>query len=234
MKLKFITEQYDDVLVEQHLDEATGKKNTYLSGIFLQSAIKNKNGRIYPEEVMDREVGRYIKEYVNTNRACGELNHPQTVQIDPKNICHRIVEMTKDGTNWIGRSIITNTPNGEIVKGLIESGVQLGVSSRGLGTLKMNTQGINEVQEDFRLACGADVVFDPSGPDCFVNGIMEGVEFWYDNAGRLIEEKVEIKSTEQIAEEARQEIERLAEAKRLDEQNKLKVFEQYLAKLAVQ
>lgn len=216
--MKLITELNEDVeiLTEATLEEgANGKKNMYIKGIFLQSSIKNRNGRIYPEEIMDNEVGRYIKEQVSKNRAVGELNHPQGPQINPERISHKIVELTKDGTNWMGKAMITSTPMGDVARGLIESGVQLGVSSRGMGTLKMNKQGINEVQSDFKLATAADIVFDPSAPDAFVNGIMEGVE-WVWKGNELVAEKVE------------DIIERETKSRALNEQKKLYLFAKFL------
>lgn len=221
--MKLITELNEDVEIisEASLEEgADGKKNMYIKGVFLQSAIKNRNGRIYPEEIMDREVGRYIKEQVTKNRAVGELNHPQGPQINPERISHKIVELTKDGTNWVGKAMLTSTPCGNIAKGLIESGVQLGVSSRGMGTLKMNKQGINEVQNDFKLATAADIVFDPSAPDAFVNGIMEGVEFWYDDTGVL--------HKQELAEQAKKSIEEAIRSRQLNEAKKLKAFMNYM------
>lgn len=219
--MKLITELNEDVeiLTEATLEEGSGgKKNLYIKGVFLQSAIKNRNGRMYPEEIMDKEVGRYIKEQVGKNRAVGELNHPQGPQINPERISHKIVELTKDGTNWVGKAMITSTPCGDVAKGLIESGVQLGVSSRGMGTLKMNKQGINEVQQDFKLATAADIVFDPSAPDAFVNGIMEGVE-WVWKGNELIAERVE------------DIIERETKSRQLNEQKKLYLFSKFLETL---
>lgn len=218
--MKLITELNEDVeiITETTLEEENGKKNLYIKGVFLQSAIKNRNGRMYPEEIMDKEVGRYIKEQVGKNRAVGELNHPSGPQINPERISHKIVELTKDGTNWTGKAMITATPMGDVARGLIESGVQLGVSSRGMGTLKMNKQGINEVQEDFKLATAADIVFDPSAPDAFVNGIMEGVEWvWKNNV--------------LVAEETEKYIEEQVRSRKLNEKKKLYIFEKFLKNL---
>lgn len=215
--MKLITELNEEVeiVTEAVLDEGTGKKNLYIQGTFLQSAIKNRNGRLYPEETMDKEVGRYIKESVEKNRAVGELGHPAGPQINLDKISHRITELRKDGTNWIGKALITATPMGDIARGLIESGVQLGVSSRAMGTLKMNKQGINEVQNDFRLSTAADIVADPSAPDAFVNGIMEGVEWvWKNNV--LVAEKIE------------DQIEAAVRSKELNEQKKLYFFKKFI------
>ena len=177
--MKLITEQIDEV---NYLTEAKedGNKNFYIEGIFLQSAIKNRNGRMYPEEVMDKEVSRYIREAVDNKTALGELGHPQGPQINLDRVSHRIISLTKEGKNYVGKAIIANTHMGNQAKAIMECGGKLGVSSRGMGTLKVNKEGINEVQSDFRLATCADIVADPSAPDAWVNGIMENVEWLYD------------------------------------------------------
>lgn len=215
--MKLITERIDEVgfTIEESVN---GKRNLYIEGVFLQSAIKNRNGRIYPEPVMDSEVERYIKESVSTNRGWGELSHPPGPQINPERISHRIVELRKDGTNYIGKALVTDTPCGNIVRGLLESGGKIGVSSRGLGSLK-NVNGIMEVQNDFKLATAADVVLDPSGPDAWVDGIMESVEWVWENgiikAEVLESHKKEIKA---------------ATSKNLEE-TKLKVWHNLLSNL---
>ncbi|MFI5260750.1 MAG: primosomal protein [Candidatus Paceibacteria bacterium] len=181
--MRLITEQLDELeyLTE---DKADGKgKHHFITGIFLQSAIKNKNGRFYPEEVMDNEVARYITERVAVNRAWGELGHPQGPQINLERASHLIVELKKDGTNYLGKArIASETPAGATALGLMECGGSLAVSSRGLGTLKPTKSGIMEVQGDFRLATAADIVSDPSAPQAFVKGIMENVEWFYNAA----------------------------------------------------
>jgi hypothetical protein len=184
--MKLITE-YIPNTIETCIEESkSGDKNLYIEGIFMQSELVNRNGRKYPESVLDEAVNKYVTEKVNSNRALGELNHPPRPNVDAERACHRIVEMSKDGTNWMGKALVLNTPTGNIVRGLIEGGTSLGVSSRGLGTLK-NVKGVNEVQGDFLLNC-VDVVSDPSAPEAFVNGIMEGIEYLVD--GSTIHEKV--------------------------------------------
>ena len=199
--MKLISELIEEV---QYVTEAKedGTKNFYIEGIFLQSAIKNRNGRFYPEEVMDKEVARYIKESVSRNTALGELNHPNGPQINLDRVSHRIVELKKDGTNYHGKAIIANTPMGQIAKGIMECGGKLGVSSRGMGTVKPNKDGINEVQADFRLATAADIVSDPSAPDAWVNGIMEGVEWFWDERTNGYKAIQEAEIAKQLIEEA--------------------------------
>ena len=221
--MKLITETFEDV---QYVAEAKedGSKNLYIEGVFLQSAIKNRNGRMYPEEIMDREVERYMKESVATKSALGELGHPNGPQINLDRVSHRIVSLRKEGTDYIGKAIITNTPMGNIAKGLIESDARLGVSSRGMGSLKLNSEGINEVQNDFRLATAADIVADPSAPNAFVNGIMESVDWVYD-------ERLGWKAID-LAEQTKKEIEKSVKSRELDEAKRLKIFENYLARLS--
>lgn len=220
--MKLITETLDEV---KYVTEAKedGTKNLYIEGIFLQSAIKNRNGRMYPEHVMDNEVGRYLKESVATNRALGELGHPDGPQINLDRVSHRIVSLRKEGTDYIGKAIITNTPMGNIARGLIESGANIGVSSRAMGSLKMNKEGINEVQNDFRLATAADIVADPSAPNAFVNGIMESVSWTFD-------ETLGWKAIN-LAEETQKEINNAVRSRELEER-KLQIFENYISKLS--
>lgn len=184
--MKLITETVQDI---QYIKEAKedGGKSYYIEGPFLQTEIKNRNGRMYRKETMQKEVDRYIKEYVNTKRAFGELGHPDGPSINLDRVSHMIVGLKEDGNNYIGRAkIMTETPMGRIVKNLIDEGAQLGVSSRGMGSLKVNKEGVNEVQDDFYLATAADIVADPSAPDAFVRGIMEGKE-WMMVEGRFVE-----------------------------------------------
>jgi hypothetical protein len=178
--LKLITEVYEQTnfIVEEKLGKG---KEYYIEGIFLQAECKNRNGRIYPEAVMDREVKRYNEMYVTKNRAYGELGHPDSPAINLDRVSHLITELRKDGTNWIGKAKILDTPMGKIARGLLDGGANLGVSSRALGSLKANPAGVQIVQDDFTLATAADIVADPSGPNCFVQGIMEGAE-WLFNA----------------------------------------------------
>ena len=165
------------------------KPNVFIEGVFLQSDLKNKNGRIYPKEIMQREVNRYVEENVKTKRAYGELGHPEGPTVNLDRVSHMIVSLKEDGSNYIGKAKVMDTPMGRIVKELISEGAQLGVSSRGLGTLK-ERGGINEVQDDFMLATAADIVADPSAPDAFVQGIMEGKEGAFVN-GRWTEQDIE-------------------------------------------
>ena len=217
--MKLIRELSEDVEVLAEKTE-DGKKNLYIEGIFLQSAIKNRNGRIYPEHVMDSEVARYTKELVEQKRALGELQHPEGPQINLDRASHLITSLKKEGTNYIGRAKIIDTPMGNIVKGMLESGVKLGVSSRGMGSIKQNNSGIMEVQNDFRLATAADIVADPSAPSAFVNGIYEGAEWLFDekHGWRMVE----------AAEEIRKE---LLSTKKIDENFALKTFERFIRNL---
>jgi len=184
--MKLITETVQEV---QYLTEKKedGGKSYFIEGPFLQTEVANKNGRIYRKETMDREVKRYVKEYVDTKRAFGELGHPDGPGINLDRVSHMIVGLREEGNNYIGRAkIMTETPMGRIVKNLIDEGAQLGVSSRGMGSLKQTKEGVNEVQDDFYLATAADIVADPSAPDAFVRGIMEGKE-WMMVEGRFVE-----------------------------------------------
>ena len=189
--MKLITETVQDI---QYIKEAReeGGKAYYIDGPFLQTEIQNRNGRLYRKETMDKEVQRYIKEYVTTKRAFGELGHPDGPSINLDRVSHMIVSLKEDGNNYIGRAkIMTETPMGRIVKNLIDEGAQLGVSSRGMGSLKVNSEGVNEVQDDFYLATAADIVADPSAPDAFVRGIMEGKE-WMMVEGRFVERHYDV------------------------------------------
>lgn len=187
--MKFIREVVEStkLLVEEKL----GKGKTYfIEGVYLQSNLQNRNGRMYPEAVMDKEVSRYMKEYVTKNRAYGELGHPETPSINLDRVSHLIVDLRKEGTNYIGKAKILDTPMGQIAKGLLDGGANLGVSSRALGSLKMNNEGINVVQDDFMLSTAADIVADPSAPDAFVRGIMESKE-WTFVDGKFVEKNIE-------------------------------------------
>jgi hypothetical protein len=202
------------------VEEKLGKgKQHFIEGVFLQSELKNRNGRIYPEQTMDKEVGRYIKEYIEKNRAYGELGHPDTPSINLDRVSHLIVGLRKDGTNYIGKAKILDTPMGKIAKGLLDGGAQLGVSSRAMGSLKQNNQGVQVVQDDFMLSTAADIVADPSAPDAFVRGIMENKE-WMLVDGRFVEKDLS---------EAQRVI-RATSMKRLEEQ-KLKLFMNFLQKI---
>ena len=174
--MKLIKELNEDLqfIVEESSD--SDKKSLFIEGVFLQADLKNRNGRMYPKEIMAKEVNRYVKEQVNTKRAYGELGHPEGPNINLDRVSHMIVSLREDGNNWIGRAKILDTPMGNIASSLIKEGAGLGVSSRGLGTLK-EVNGINEVQDDFMLATAADIVADPSAPDAYIQGIMEGKEW---------------------------------------------------------
>ena len=165
-------------------------KEYFIEGIFLQSDLKNRNGRMYPEAVMDKEVGRYMESLVKQNRAYGELGHPDTPSINLDRVSHLIVDLRKEGTNYIGKAKIMATPMGNIARGLLDGGANLGVSSRALGSLQMNKEGVNVVQDDFMLSTAADIVADPSAPDAFVRGIMESVE-WVFVDGKFEQRQIE-------------------------------------------
>ena len=182
--MKLITE-YTQNQLSYSIEEAKGgKKNTFLEGVFMQAENKNKNGRIYTREVLTSAVDRFVNEQVITGRAVGELNHPEGPSINLDKVSHRITELKWDGNNVMGKALILDTPMGQIVKGLVEGGVQLGVSSRGMGSLSMR-DGVNYVGEDFMLNT-IDIVQDPSAPNAFVNGIMEGVSYEEDRPGHYI------------------------------------------------
>jgi len=214
--MKLIKEVFEDnkILVE----EKDGKKNYFIEGIFLQSELKNRNGRMYPEKTMDREVGRYVKEYVEKNRAYGELGHPDTPSINLDRVSHMITSLKKDGTNYIGRAKILDTPMGQIAKGLLDGGANLGVSSRAMGSLQQK-DGINIVQDDFMLSTAADIVADPSAPDAYVEGIMEGKE-WVFVDGKFVEKDIE---------EAQRQMRR-ASIRQLEEA-KIRAFQNFLGKI---
>jgi len=191
--MKLISEQWSDevsYLVEE--DPKTGKKHAYIEGVMLQTEVKNKNGRIYPKEVMQKEVKRYTKEYIDNNRAYGELGHPEGPTINLERTSHLITDLHEDGNNFVGKAKILSTPMGNIVKNLLDDGARLGVSSRGMGSLKASNDkgGVQMVQSDFQLATAADIVADPSAPDAFVDGVMEGVEWIWDN-GVIKAQKIE-------------------------------------------
>ena len=196
-----ITELTEDVkytVEERVVDEATGvkEKNLYIEGIFLQAGVVNRNKRLYPTEILGEEVKRYNEEYVKKGRGYGELGHPQGPQINLDRVSHMVVGLRQENNNFYGKARIAKTPFGEIARGLMESGARLGVSSRGLGTLAPNKQGIMEVQKDFKLAAAADIVADPSAPDAWVNGVMEGVFQFNEGSGhweRVIAERAEMK-----------------------------------------
>jgi len=201
-------------------EEKDGKKNYFVEGIFMQGDIKHRNGRLYPVSVLENEVNKYIKEKVDTKRAYGELGHPQGPTINLPLASHVFTEIKKDGANFVGRAKILDTNNGKVVKNLIDEGLSFGMSSRGMGSLELKN-GVNEVQSDFKLATAGDIVSDPSAPDAFVNGIMEGVEFWFNEENGL---------WERAAMEARQEV-RSLKSGQITEENLLNIFNRFCSKL---
>ena len=208
--MKLITEHFENL---EYIVEGKGKEQ-YIKGIFMQSDLKNQNVRVYPYSILQKEVTRYKKKFVNEGRALGELGHPMGPTINLDRVSHLITALEEDGKDFIGKAKIMDTPNGKIVKNLLSSGVKLGVSSRGLGSLKMNKKtGVNEVQKDFTLTT-VDIVADPSAPSAFVNGVMEGKEFT---------------STGEIEYNIQNEI-RNTKSKELD-QKKLDIFEKFLGNL---
>ena len=215
--MKLITELTEDVTVVTEARE-DGKKNMFIEGIFLQGGIKNRNGRMYPVETLSKEVERYNESYVKSGRALGELGHPDGPQINLDRVSHVITSLRQEGLNWIGQARLTDTPMGNTARGLIESGVKLGVSSRGMGSLRLNKEGINEVQDDFHLATAADIVADPSAPDAFVNGIMEGVDWIWENSML-------------VAHKTKTQIESAVRSREF-EQRKLQIFENFLNEIS--
>ena len=216
--MKLITETVENV---EYLVEATedGKKSLYIQGPFLVYDRPNRNGRMYPKQILEREVQRYNKEYVETKRALGELGHPDTPTINLERVSHVITELSDSGDCYIGKAKILETPYGNIVKNFIDSGVSLGVSSRGMGSLKPTNEGINLVQDDFKLATAADIVADPSAPGAFVNGIMENKE-WLFVEGRFVEVDID-NVKKQIRQASKKDIEKVA----------IKLFENFLSRL---
>jgi hypothetical protein len=214
--LKLIKEVVEDV--DYIVEEVDGKKSLFIQGPFLVAEKVNKNGRMYKSGTMQKEVNRYMQEVVSKNRAYGELGHPDTPALNLHRVSHMIVDLRQEGTNWIGKAKILDTPMGNIAKGLIEGGGQLGVSSRGMGSLK-SVNGVSVVQDDFRLATAADIVADPSAPGAFVEGIMEGKEWMLINGVW----------TEADQEAAMQTFKHAP--KRLREDVKLKIFKDFIRKL---
>jgi len=219
--MKLIREDIEQV---EFISEAreTGEKDHYIKGIFLQAETPNRNGRIYPLSVMETAVSDYLAKNIAQNRAYGELGHPAGPQINLDRVSHMITDLKRDGNNYIGKAKLTDTPMGNIAKGLLKSGANLGVSSRGMGTLKPNKQNIMEVQNDFRLATAADIVADPSAPDAFVKGVMENVDWVYDASSDTW--------YQQRLHETRKSLKRMT----MDEieQSKLGIFKSFIQKLS--
>jgi hypothetical protein len=211
--MKLITEVFENILIEEK------GKDLYIEGVFLQSNVKNRNGRVYPTEVLSREVDRYNENYIQKNRAFGELGHPDGPTINLERVSHMIKELKLEGKDFVGKAkIMTETPYGAIVKNLIKEGAQLGVSSRGMGSVKRSGDA-NVVQDDFYLATAADIVADPSAPNAFVNGIMEGKEWIWDNG--IIKEATIDSYSKQLKEAKSQQLEEV----------KINLFKNFLSSL---
>ena len=216
--MKLIREEIESV--EFLVENRNGKKSMYIEGVFLQGNIKNRNGRMYPMETLRKEVGRYNENHVQSGSALGELGHPDTPTVNLDRVSHKIVSLKESGANFIGKAKILGTPMGKIASSLVEEGVKLGVSSRGNGSLKPTKEGFNVVGDDFMLATGYDIVADPSAPDAFVEGIMEGKDWVWD--GGILREKFATKTYN--------EINTLVNQKQLDEK-KLSLFNDFLSNI---
>ena len=216
--MKLITEEIEQV--EFIVENRNGKKSLYIEGVFLQGNIKNRNGRMYPMETLRKEVSRYNENHIKSGRALGELGHPDGPTVNLDRVSHKIVSLKESGSNYVGKAKILGTPMGKIASNLLDEGVKLGVSSRGVGSLKPTREGFSVVGEDFMLATAADIVADPSAPDAFVSGIMEGKEWVWD--GGILREK--------FAEKTYRQINTLVDQKKLDE-NKLDLFNNFLSNL---
>lgn len=214
--MKLITENIEDINIL--VEEKDGEKHLYIEGVFLQSEIKNRNGRIYPLDVLTKEVERYSEEYVKAGRALGELGHPDGPTVNLDRVSHKITSLKAEGNNFMGKARILDTPMGKIAKSLLGEGVKLGVSSRGMGSLK-EENGVKYVSDDFMLATAADIVADPSAPDAFVNGIMEGKE-WVWEGGLLRERQIQ---------EMKKEIDNASKVEL--EEKMLAAFDQFLSNL---
>ncbi len=214
--MKLITEAIENIQVLE--EEKNGKKLLYIEGVFLQSELKNRNGRMYPFETLNREVGRYNEEYVKSKRALGELGHPDGPTVNLDRVSHRITSLRAEGNNFVGKAQILDTPMGNIARNLLKEGVQLGVSSRGMGSIDKR-EDCSIVQDDFMLTTAADIVADPSAPDAFVNGIMEGKEWVWQNG--ILKETEVAKYKGVMDASSRQEL----------EEKTLKIFNDFLSKL---
>ena len=217
--MKLIREEIESV--EVLTETVNGKKNMFIKGVFLQSEMVNRNNRMYPFSIMEREVRRYCKDYVDKGRALGELGHPDGPTVNLDRVSHKITELKQQGNNFVGKAQILHTPMGKIAEALLKDGVTLGVSSRGIGSLRDNTKtGYKEVGEDFMLATAADIVADPSAPDAFVQGIMEGKEWVWD--GGILRERLALQAKQRIEE---------AVVQRNLEERKLNLFDDFLNSL---
>ena len=243
--MKLITEEIEQckILVE----EKEGKKHMYIEGVFLQGNLKNRNNRMYPVEILEKEVNRYTESFISKGRALGELGHPEGPTVNLDRVSHKITSLQREGSNFVGKAKLLDTPMGVIAKSLLDEGVTLGVSSRGMGSLRDTQEGYKVVGEDFMLATAADIVADPSAPDAFVNGIMEGVEWIWDagilKARNTFTESAPVESVavietpavveakvEEKIEETKQTINNLVDQGRLDEK-KLELFQSFLSNL---
>ena len=216
--MKLIREEIEQV--EIIVEQRNGKKNLYIEGVFLQGNIPNRNRRMYNGDLLEREVKRYNENFVTKGRALGELGHPDGPSINLDRVSHKIVSLQREGDNFIGKAKILSTPMGKIAESLLSDGVKLGVSSRGVGTLSPTKEGYSLVNDDFALATADDIVADPSAPDAFVNGIMEGKDWVWD--GGILREK--------LAEKTYKQINTLVDQKKLEE-NKLNLFQNFLSNL---
>ena len=217
--MKLITEVNEELEVVEIEEGTDGKKGLYLEGVFLQSETVNRNKRSYPRSILEREVKRYKKDYIKENRAFGELGHPEGPTINLERVSHMITELRRSGDDWIGKAkVMRDTPYGKIVESLLKEGAKLGVSSRGMGSLDEQSTGTKIVKDDFHLATAADIVADPSAPNAFVNGIMEGKEWVWNNG--IIQES-DVAEMKQKVDVPKQEREQIA----------LQEFERFLSKL---
>ena len=216
--MKLICEVTEEIkVIKEEVDSAS--KNYFIEGVFMQAELKNRNGRMYPQEMLEREIKRYNEEYVTKKRAFGELGHPDGPTINLDRVSHMIVDLRSEGANFVGKAKILDTPNGKIVKALIDEGAQLGVSSRGMGSIKTEGHDIQIVQDDFYLATAADIVADPSAPDAFVNGIMEGKEWVWHNG--ILQERDIANLKNRIKKAPKKEIKKVT----------IEAFEQFMKKL---
>ena len=218
--MKLVTELIESVDVRVQIDEETKVKSHFLEGVFLQGEIRNRNGRMYPVATLAKEAARYNTEYITKNRAYGELGHPNGPTINLERASHMIKSLNQEGNNWVGKAKILDTPYGNIVKNLIDEGAQLGVSSRGMGTLRQKAD-CQVVQDDFMLSTAADIVADPSAPQAFVNGVMEGVDWVYDVATKRWDTMQVVEHTKELGDKNVKELQESA----------LKLFDKFLKTL---
>jgi hypothetical protein len=216
--MKLITEVNEQINIITEANEAGGR-SFYIEGVFMQAEQQNRNGRMYPLEVLQKETERYVTEYVNKNRAYGELGHPEGPTINLERVSHMTKSLRQEGNNFIGKAKIMDTPSGNIVKNLMSEGATLGVSTRGMGTLVERNDGVKVVKDDFYLATCADIVADPSAPDAYVRGIMEGKEWVWDNG---IIREVDVAKQRQVIQKS---------SKKDLEENMIKVFKDFISKL---